>query len=41
MENTGMDMGPSKGEYFHMRVALMTTVHDYLGYGYTSGQVCH
>lgn len=31
----------SKGKYFHMRVALMTTVHDYLGYGYTSGQVCH
>ena len=24
-----------------MRVALMTTVHDYLGYGYVSGQVCH
>ena len=31
----------SKGEYFYMRAALMTTVHDYLGYGYTSGQVCH
>ena len=24
----------SKGEYFYMRVALITTVHDYLGYGY-------
>ena len=24
-----------------MRAALMTTVHDYLGYGYVSGQVCH
>ena len=30
-----------KGEYFHMRAALMTMVHDYLGYRYTSGQVCH
>ena len=28
-------------EYFPMRAALLTTVHDYLGYGYTSGQVCH
>ena len=25
----------SKGEYFHMRAVLMTTVQDYLGYGYT------
>ena len=24
-----------------MRAALITTVHDYLGYGYVSGQVCH
>ena len=24
-----------------MRAALMTTMHDYLGYRYTSGQVCH
>ena len=24
-----------------MRVVLMTMVYDYLGYGYTSGQVCH
>ena len=24
-------------EYFYMRVAVMTTVHNYLGYGYTSG----
>src|SRR6266536_1858656 len=31
----------SKGEYFHMRAALMMKVHDYLGYGYTSGQVYH
>ena len=23
----------SKGEYFYMRAALITTVHDYLGYG--------
>src|SRR4051812_46084917 len=30
-----------KGEYFMMKVALLTTVHDYLGYGYVSGQVCH
>ena len=31
----------SKGEYFYMRAALITTVWDYLGYGYLSGQVCH
>ena len=31
----------SKGEYFYMRAALITTVQDYLGYGYLSGQVCH
>ena len=31
----------SKGEYFYMRAALITTVHDYLGYGYVAGQVCH
>ena len=24
----------SKGEYFNMRAALMTTVHDYLGLGF-------
>ena len=24
-----------------MRATLMTTVHDYLGYEYTAGQVCH
>ena len=27
----------SKGEYFYMRAVLMTTVHDYLSYGYVSG----
>ena len=31
----------SEGEYFYMRAALITTVQDYLGYGYISGQVCH
>jgi hypothetical protein len=31
----------STGNYFHMRAALLTTVHDYLGYGYISGQACH
>src|SRR3989337_2592036 len=31
----------SAGHYFYMRAALMTRVHDYLGYGYVSGQVCH
>ena len=31
----------SKGEYFNMRAALITTVQDYLGYGYVAGQVCH
>src|SRR3954468_16444343 len=24
-----------------MRVALLFTVHDYLGHGYVAGQVCH
>ena len=24
-----------------MRAALIMTVHDYLGYGYVVGQVCH
>ena len=28
-------------EYFPMRVALLMTVHDYLGYGYLAGQVVH
>ena len=28
-------------EYFPMRAALLTTVHDYLGYGYVAGQVVH
>ena len=28
-------------EYFPMRAALLTTVHDYLGYGYLAGQVVH
>ena len=31
----------SKSEYFYMRAALITTVQDYIGYGYLSGQVCH
>ena len=31
----------SKGEYFYMRAALITTTQDYLSYGYLSGQVCH
>ena len=25
-------------EYFPMRAALLTTVHDYLGYGYLAGR---
>ena len=28
-------------QYFPMRAALLTTVHDYLGYGYVAGQVVH
>ena len=28
-------------EYFPMRAALITTVQDYLGYGYIACQVCH
>ncbi|KAK1670637.1 hypothetical protein QYE76_058796 [Lolium multiflorum] len=28
-------------EYFPLRAALITTVQDYLGYGYISCQVCH
>ena len=31
----------AKKEYFPMRTALLTTVHDYLGYGYLAGQVVH
>ena len=31
----------AKKEYFPMRAALLTTVHDYLGYGYLVGQVVH
>ena len=38
MENTSQD---SKGEYFYMRAVLITTVHDYLGYGYVACQVRH
>ena len=30
-----------EGSYFPMKVALLTTVHDYLGYGYVAGQVVH
>jgi hypothetical protein len=29
-----------KEETFRLRVALLTTVQDYLGYGYISCQVC-
>jgi len=28
-------------DYFPMRAALICTVHDFLGYGYVAGQVCH
>ena len=28
-------------DYFLLRVALLTTVQDYLGYGYIACQVCH
>ena len=31
----------SKGEYFYMRAAMITMVHDYLRYGYVGGQVFH
>ena len=31
----------SAGWYFPTRAALITTVHDYLGCGYGTGQVCH
>ena len=30
-----------EGAYFPMKAALLTTVHDYLGYGYVAGQVVH
>ena len=30
-----------EGVYFPMRAALITTVQDYLGYGYIACQVCH
>ena len=31
----------SKGKYFHMRVTLLTMMHDYLVYRHAFGQVCH
>ena len=31
----------SAGQDFPMRAALITTVNDFLGYGYVSSQVCH
>ena len=31
----------SIGEYFYMRAARLTTLHDYLAYGYLAGQVVH
>src|SRR4051812_24137246 len=30
-----------EGRYFPMKVAMLTTVHDYLGLGYVAGQVVH
>src|SRR5664279_4724327 len=29
------------GQYFPMRAALICMVHDFIGYAYVSGQVCH
>ena len=37
----GQTWDASTGNYFHMRAALLTTVHDYLGYRYIFGQACH
>ncbi|KAK1641835.1 hypothetical protein QYE76_059640 [Lolium multiflorum] len=37
----GVDTWDAVAEYFPLRAALITTVQDYLGYGYISCQVCH
>ena len=41
VENASQYVGRREREYFPMRAALLTTVHDYLGYGYVAGQVVH
>ena len=33
--------GATQKEYFPMRAALLTTVHNYLSYGYLAVQVVH
>ena len=40
MEMPANKWDAAEKEYFPMRVALLTTVNDYLGYGYVAGQVC-
>ena len=37
----GDDLDPNRKPLGSRSVALITTVQDYLGYGYLSGQVCH
>ena len=41
METPANTWDTAEKEYFPMRAALLTTVHDYLGYGYVAGQVVH
>ena len=41
MENASQYVGRHRERIFPMRAALLTTVHDYLGYGYIVGQVDH
>ena len=41
MENTSQYVGCRRERIFPYRDALLTTVHDYLGYGYLAGQVVH
>ena len=41
MDNARQDMGCKQRRVFLHESVLITTVQDYLGYGYLSGQVCH
>ena len=41
VENASQYVGCRREEYLPMRAALLTTVHDSLGYRYVAGQVVH
>jgi hypothetical protein len=41
-DEEGVNMWDANAQnYFPLKAALITMVHDYLGYGYVSVQVCH